>query len=171
MRRGHCCWWALSCAAPGDCALAGLYGFTSDACQGEYEVCPYFDVAAVPFVISQLNGQWGMPQSIPGLAKPDIGLVPVITAVSCRRPGSCAVGGFSATFTIGAISNGDLPRNRAFVATQAGGTWSPIATVPGVPASGVVQSEVDSVICSARCVAIGEYTTASGSAIFATTQR
>src|SRR5262249_34060312 len=115
---------ALSCAAPGHCALAGYYGFTNEACQGEYEICPQFNIAAIPFLISQVHGHWGMPRLIPGLARLKVGVVPIITSVSCGRPDKCALGGYTARFTMSDISNGSIPRNRAFVAMEADGTLS-----------------------------------------------
>jgi hypothetical protein len=157
----------LSCAAPGHCAVAGYYGFYNDICEGEYEICPQYNIAAIPFLISQVRGQWGTPRLVPGHAKPKVGVVPMITSISCGRSGRCALGGYTATFTMSDISNGNFPRNRAFVATQAGRTLSPLTRVPGVPPSGGLDSEVDRVFCSARCVAIGDYT----GAIFATTLR
>jgi hypothetical protein len=95
---------ALSCAAPGDCTLAGSYS------------TEFLGSVWSPgvFVVTQSNGTWGKVATIAGVPSPALGSAAYIDSVSCRAPGSCSVAGFY-------YSDGGA--NIAFVANQAGGTW------------------------------------------------
>jgi hypothetical protein len=95
---------ALSCAAPGDCTLAGSYSTEFPGSLWSPGV----------FVVTQSNDTWGKAAPIAGLPSPAVGSAAYIDSVSCRAPGSCSVAGFY-------YSDGGA--NIAFVANQAGGTW------------------------------------------------
>src|ERR1700722_16265992 len=69
---------AVSCAAPGDCAVTGAYG------QGHGRV----------FVDSQVAGIWGTPEDVPGLSALDQGEAAALPALSCGAAGNCAAGGY-----------------------------------------------------------------------------
>ena len=96
---------AISCAAPGWCALGGDYQATS----GGYDQ---------PFVASESNGKWGTAGAVPGIAA----LFPrgdrQLAAVSCPAPGDCVAAGN--TFAGG------------FALRLSGGAWSTAVTIAGL---------------------------------------
>jgi hypothetical protein len=104
----------LSCAAPGQCALAGYYTSAGDY---KYSVRP-----TVPFIASQVNGRWGAAQAVPGMARLNPGKAVVINSVSCGAPANCAAGGF---YTVPGGGHG-------FLVTETDGHWGQAAQVPGL---------------------------------------
>ena len=71
---------AVSCAAAGNCAIAGSY--TDAAGHGQ------------AFVASQANGTWGPAQEVPGTAALNHFGAGEASAVSCGAVGNCAAGGY-----------------------------------------------------------------------------
>lgn len=126
---------ALSCAAPGECAAAGIYQLPGHVTEG--------------FVVSQAHGTWGTARPVPGLAALNRGGDAEIPSISCPAAGECAAGGSYFTGR----------RYAAFVASQAHGSWQ--AARPVVFAAGLRPgqlAEVQSVSCGApgECSAGGE---------------
>jgi len=159
----------LSCAAPGRCVVAGFYGTMGDACGGEYNFCYEANYsAAVPFVVSQVNGTWRAPRQIPGIKALNHAGIAVISALSCT-PGGCAFGGFTTGIGNGYATGVDNVPFRAFIASEAGGTWNQAVRIPGLAALASAQSEIDLVTCGLAsapglsCIAIGDYQTQAGS--------
>ena len=124
---------AVSCPAPGSCAVTGKY--TDD--QGRQQV----------FAADERSGAWGQPTSLPlntshfDLPAPDL---------SCGAPGDCAVGGTYADARGGA---------HAMVATETGGVWGPAAQLSGVTVGSGVFSVSGAVSCAAagECTVVGSY--------------
>jgi hypothetical protein len=124
---------AVSCPAPGSCAVTGKY--TDD--QGRQQV----------FAADETSGAWGRPTPLPlnagsgDLPAPDL---------SCGAPGDCAVAG---TYT-------DASRRvHAMVATETGGAWGPAAQLSGVTAGTGVFAIPGAVSCAAagECTVAGSY--------------
>ncbi len=111
---------SVSCSSPGDCVAGGYY--TSG----------YFPGGSVPmtsaFVVSQVNGTWGMARQAPGIAALNTGEQASITSVSCSSPGNCGAGGFYAIF-----SSPGCCRSEGFVVSQINGTWGSAKKIPGTP--------------------------------------
>ena len=123
---------ALSCGAPGDCAVVGSY--SDDPGRVREQV----------FVASEVQGKWGSPQPIPGTAKLNKFMFARVNGLACAATGSCVAVGF----VIDSTGN-----RRAFTADEKNGTWLN-ARVP----AGVRQpAEVNSVSCAfaGNCVASG----------------
>ena len=123
---------ALSCGAPGDCAVVGSY--SDDPGRVREQV----------FVASEVQGKWGSPQPIPGTAKLNKFMFARVNGLACAATGSCVAVGF----VIDSTGN-----RRAFTADEKNGTWLS-ARVP----AGVRQpAEVNSVSCAfaGNCVASG----------------
>ena len=70
----------VSCAAAGNCAIAGSY--TDAAGHGQ------------AFVASQANGTWGLAQEVPGTAALNHFGAGKASSVSCGAVGNCAAGGY-----------------------------------------------------------------------------
>lgn len=144
---------SMACAAPGDCAAAGSYGYAV----GD-------TINQQPFVISETGGHWGSAVDVPGLARPAGGGFGDTSQVSCAAPRTCTAGGF--------LSAGSGPR-RAFLVTETGGRWGKAILVAGAPAlDGARPVEVDAVDCTApgTCVAGGYYNNHAGSQAFTVTE-
>ncbi len=130
--------YALSCSAPGDCAVGGSYGTG----------------IAEAYVASEVNGTWQDAIEVPGTAALNAGGDAAVDSVSCPAPGNCAAGG---TYT----DAGGY--HQAFVASEVNGTWQDAIEVPGTAALNVGgNAVVDSVSCSApgTCAAGGGYSSA-----------
>ena len=127
----------LSCAAPGQCGLAGYY---TAAGEDKYSVRP-----TVPFIASDQNGRWGAAHAVPGLARLHPGKAAVINSVPCGAPGNCAAGGY---YTVPGGKRGIL-------VTQTGGGWGQAAQVPGLTGG---NSEVGIVRCwsATSCIALAD---------------
>ena len=61
-----------------------------------------------------MNGVWGTPEAVPGLAALNGGLPSAVTAISCSSPGNCGAGG---NYTESAGNND------SFVINEVNGTW------------------------------------------------
>ncbi len=147
----------LSCPAPGQCAIAGLYG-TDDASGLSGQQFS----ATVAFVASQVNGSWQAPREVRGPAALKSGNLVYLTALSCGSPGNCAAGGYT-------VLPVRYAANHAFVVRETDGNWGVAQRVPGLTALGSAASSTDFVYCgrtaatSSRCAAIGAYFPRTGS--------
>ena len=135
---------AVSCSAPGECAIGGN-----------------FDTVKA-FVASKSGGVWQPTQLVTGTifaSDTDIR----ITAISCSATGECAGVGRSG------LSCGDYCwRNEAFLTVETGGVWQPAIRVPGLASLNLgLDSQVTSVSCSSpgNCTAGGYYSIINGSAV------
>jgi len=128
---------SISCPSAGNCTATGGYYNASGAQQ--------------PFVVSEVNGRWRTATRVPGIAAPGTGAM--IWSVSCASAGNCGAGG---SFTVGS--------QRAFVANEVNGTWSPVVMVPGMAALSGGSAHVNSVSCASagNCSAGGDYTDTNG---------
>jgi hypothetical protein len=109
---------SVSCSSPGDCVAGGYYTSGHD---------PGGSVAMTSaFVVSQVNGTWGMAREAPGIAALNTGGQASITSVSCRSPGNCSAGGFYDIF-----SSPGCCRSEGFVISQVSGTWGSARKIPG----------------------------------------
>jgi hypothetical protein len=104
----------ISCASAGNCAAAGTYAVSAGP--GVNQV----------YVDDEVNGVWGTPMAVPGLAALNTGQFDNISSISCPSAGNCGAGG-SYTESDGAADS--------FVVTQTHGTWgqaTEVATkIPG----------------------------------------
>jgi hypothetical protein len=133
---------SISCRSVGDCVAGGSY-----APRGQ-------DVQA--FVITALNGTWGKPQPVPGLAAMNINQNAAIDSVSCSAPGDCGAGGYYA----GKDTDANQADDQAFVVMETDGTWGRAQEVPGIPALNMSDAAtVDAVSCTSpqACTATGRY--------------
>jgi hypothetical protein len=126
---------SVSCASAGNCSAGGQYQDSSD----------HFPA----FVISQVNGTWHRAIEVPGMATLEQGGGDGITSVSCASADNCAAGGQYQD------SSGQF---RAFVVSQAHGTWGTAIEVPGTAAHRG-GAGTDSVSCASagNCTAGGDY--------------
>jgi len=107
-------------------------------------------------VASQANGAWRTAIEVPGTGALNTGGAAWMYSVWCGSAGNCSAGG---TYTDGA---GHM---RAFVASQANGTWHTAIEVPGTAAlSQGVNAFVNALSCASvgTCSAGGGYTDSSG---------
>jgi hypothetical protein len=127
----------LSCGSPGDCAAGGSVT----------------DSGGVPqaMIVDEVNGLWRTPLVVPGTEALNTGGYAQVTAVSCWSAGNCAAGG-GYLVPLG----GSRSTERAYVVTEADGTWGTAEPVPGIAPS-MLGSMVTSVSCTAggTCVAGG----------------
>jgi hypothetical protein len=130
---------SVSCASARNCSAVGFYTGPS----GEQA-----------FVVSQVNGTWGIAEKVPGMAALNKGKTNSLSSVSCGSAGNCSAGG----------SYFGPSREQAFVVSQVHGTWGKAKEVPGsaVLNKGVA-AVVNSVSCASagNCSAGGSYTTDS----------
>jgi hypothetical protein len=128
---------ALSCAAPGDCAATGA----TDEGHGH----------GTGFIVDERGGVWGAARPIPGFASLNVGDDGGATAISCWAVGSCdAVGMYSD----GSGSGAGL----GFLVEERAGTWRSARAIPGLV--GVVRggyAEPTTISCDATgdCAAGG----------------
>jgi hypothetical protein len=151
---------AISCASSGNCVAGGIY----------YNGGGEFQLYSQAFILTELNGTWGSPQPVPGLAGLNIGQAAEIESVSCSAPGDCGAGGYYA----GTKSDEDQPDQplteapaQAFVVTETDGTWGRAEEVPGISAlTATDAAEVDAVSCVSpqACTATGRYSASDTSA-------
>jgi Bacterial Ig-like domain (group 3) len=125
---------AVSCPAPGSCAVTGKY--TDD--QGRQQV----------FAASEQSGAWGQPTPFP-LSADSVDLP--APHLSCGASGDCAVAG-----TVADTGGG----SHAMVAAEAGGAWVLAARLGGVTSASGVNSGSSAVSCAAagECTVVGSYT-------------
>jgi hypothetical protein len=143
----------VSCAAPGDCAVAGTYTpGKPDNANNPIE----------GFVADEFGGKWRKATPIPGLnALNGDGLVQV-AAVSCPAPGDCVVAG---DYTAVKGTGNELQGQQGFIDTESDGTWGRAREVPGLAKlSARGFSLITALSCpSARhCVAVGDYRASGG---------
>jgi hypothetical protein len=128
---------AVACAPQGGCTVGGTY-------QDEAGHRQAFIVS------SDSNGVWGQAMQVPGTGALNTRGDATVLAVSCASAGNCAVGGYYENSL----------RFQAFVATEAGGTWSSALEVPGTQALNTHGSAaVTWLSCPlpGRCAASGYY--------------
>jgi hypothetical protein len=123
---------SVSCASPGNCAVAGTSLVIGGGWQG--------------FVAAERNGRWTKATAVPGLAALNTGGFAEVNSVSCASPGNCALGGDYTGHT-----------NAGFVAVERSGRWGEATQVPGLAALG--RGAVESVSCApaGNCAAGGYY--------------
>jgi hypothetical protein len=130
---------AVSCASPGNCAVAGFYTDTSHHTQA--------------FVADERGGTWELAEPVPGAAARNSGDASG-TSLSCASPGNCGLAGF-VTDTMG--------QHQAFLDSELGGGWRQAQLLTG---TGTVSSwqatEARAVSCATAgdCVAGGSAVTA-----------
>ncbi len=136
----------LSCPGPGQCVMTAYHA--SDT-YGEYDNIDQ----ARPFISAQVNGAWQRAHAVRGLAALNRGGVADLASVSCGSPGNCAVTGIYSL----AGCNAQVCRQRAFLASETGGTWGPAQPVPGLTAQATGSTVGAFISCSraAGCAAIG----------------
>jgi hypothetical protein len=125
----------ISCASAGNCALAGTYSVTrANPDSGSNQV----------YVDNEVNGVWGTPTAVPGLAALNADLVDSINAISCPAPGDCSAGG--------QYTDSELSAN-AFVVNETNGTWGTATEVK----TQIHSNWITSISCpsSGNCVAGG----------------
>lgn len=103
---------SISCAAAGDCAAGGFLGG-----EGHHQV----------LVVSETNGSWANAiEAPPGTASNHYGYANA-NAISCAPAGECTAGGFSTGGAPGYYS-------RAFVMSEANGSWATATRLRSFPA-------------------------------------
>jgi len=127
----------LSCGSPGNCVAGGSVTDSGGMRQA--------------MVVDEVNGSWRMPRIVPGTQALNAGGYAEVTSVSCWSPGDCAAGG---DYLVPA--SGSRASERAYVVTEANGTWGTARPVPGIVSS-TLGSMVTSVSCTpdGTCVAGG----------------
>lgn len=135
---------AVSCPAPGNCAIAGTYIDTSDRLQ--------------VFVASEQAGVWGTALPAPGLTSLNLGGDAEVAQLSCASPGNCAVGGWYR-------DRKGSPRQQAWVSAEVAGRWGMAQEVQGLATLNVGEDAAVLTVSCGRprdCVA-GGYYASSGS--------
>jgi hypothetical protein len=106
---------SLSCGSAGNC-IAGGDSYPNDNVAG----------IASAFIVSQVNGTWGTPTAVPGLASLNNGdEYDEITAVSCASAGNCSAGG---------DYHDTKGKSQVFVVSETNGSWGTAIEVPGTAA-------------------------------------
>jgi hypothetical protein len=105
---------SLSCGAPGDCAVVGLYMDKSTEADDAWD----------PFLATETGGRWSAAREVPGYAA--LAAYPpeylYDYSVSCAGPGDCSlIGNYYARST----------QEQAFVLDQVRGTWGTARPLPG----------------------------------------
>ena len=142
-RAGGGSWvFTLSCAAPGDCAVGGVYASAPHTNQ--------------PFVASEVSGTWKRAIEVPGIAALEgAGGGAEVDSVSCGAPGDCtAVGTYQTTYSQSSWLT------QAYVSDEVKGVWRKAIEIPGFAAFNTLgQATVTSVSCAAAgsCVVGGSY--------------
>jgi len=121
---------AMSCARPGDCTAAGVYGHYR---QGV-------------FVVSQVRGTWHRAAELPGLAALNQRGRAAVGDLSCGSRGNCSMTG---SYTDGA------GHGQAFVASQVGGKWHKAIEAPG---TGALEAGGSAAIGPVSCASPGDCT-------------
>jgi hypothetical protein len=123
---------AISCAAPGECAVAGSY--SDDASQVHEQL----------FVASEVQGKWGSPQQLPGTGRLNKNNIAEVNALRCAAAGTCVAVGF--------ITDRSGFRH-AIISDEKNGTWQAVLE----PSELKPFSEGDSVSCvsAGNCVVAG----------------
>ena len=124
---------AISCGSPGNCSAGGSYG------NGSHEQA---------FLVNEVNGRWGTPMLISGLAALNQGHFTSVTDISCSSAGNCgAIGTYS----------GAQGYVQAFALNETGGTWGGATEVgaPSFPAVVGAHASVISCTASSSCAIVG----------------
>jgi hypothetical protein len=139
---------ALSCAAPGDCALGGRYEDGNGVSQA--------------FVADSVRGRWGDAHALTTVSAGQ--LIAEVTSLSCAKAGDCAAG-VTLPVTVALAGGGTELIGEAFVANEHGGTWSAPQPVKGIPAG--QRSDISSVSCwsTGNCMAGGSFFNGHGHAL------
>ncbi|HEV2375887.1 MAG TPA: hypothetical protein VGS19_27440 [Streptosporangiaceae bacterium] len=125
---------SVSCTSPGDCGAGGYYSQGNGA-GGQTHA----------FTVMQTNGSWASAEKLHSAE-----VYASVLSVSCV-PGGCAAGGYEANSAY---------LNKAFTASERGGSWGSAEAVPGISTlSPRKNSEVDWVSCASvgDCGAGGSY--------------
>lgn len=136
-------WGPISCPSAGNCAAAGTYPVGVAGTQSEGNQV---------FVGNEVNGTWGTPMPVPGLARLNGGLLDVVSVISCPSPGTCVAAG---RYNPNGNSEPEL-----FVADETAGTWGTAAEIQGVTKLNTDSyDEVLTISCPAAgaCVMGGAY--------------
>jgi hypothetical protein len=137
----------LSCAAPGDCTLGGLY-FALASANGAY-----YD-----FVVDDVDGSWDDVQLVPGVTALEKGPGADIGSVSCTGPGDCTATGDYTPVPLKVVGPS---LSQTFVTSEVGGIWQTARPMPGfVGLDTGAQGGIDALSCASpgNCVAVGAYT-------------
>ena len=130
---------SMSCGAPGDCALVGLYALKSTSVD---------DIWWDPFLATETDGTWSAAREVPGYAALAAYVPEYLLdySVSCAGPGDCAL--------IGNYYNA-ADQQQAFVLDQVRGSWGTARPLPGAG----TYSGAGTVSCGSpgNCVASGSY--------------
>jgi len=144
--------YALSCPSAGNCSAGGAYQDAAGFQQA--------------FVVSEVDGMWGMAREVPGTATLNAGGLAAITSLSCSSAGNCGAGGYYSQTS---------SHVQAFVVSETSGTWSAAAEVPGTAALNKRKNGgLSAISCASAgsCSAGGYYTNATGQAeVFVITER
>jgi hypothetical protein len=134
----------VSCSSAGNCSAGGYYYDGS----GDQQA----------FVVSQVDGSWGMAIEVPGTAALNAPISGAyseagIVSVSCASAGNCSAGGYYEGFG-----------ERVFVVSQVNGTWGTAIELPGVAALSAYDTQISSVSCASagNCTVGGVYNTTQG---------
>ncbi len=128
---------SLSCFAPGDCTAGGTV--TQGSVVGE------------AYVVSEVNGDWGNVQDLPGVDQLNRDENANVSGLSCTAPGDC-----SAT---GAYDDASQ-QVQGFVDTESDGLWQGATAIPGMNLlNGGIGSLPVSISCSSpgNCTTGGNY--------------
>jgi hypothetical protein len=125
--------YSVSCVSAGNCTAGG----DSFANTNESQI-------AEAFLVSEVNGTWGTPISVPGLANLDNpGEYDEITSVSCVSAGNCSGGG---------DYHDAAGKSQVFVVSEVNGTWGTAIQVPG---TGALNAGGGASIGSLSCASAG----------------
>jgi hypothetical protein len=133
---------AVSCASAGNCTAGGTVGTP---------------IAFHAFTVTEKNGAWGKPATLPGLAALDTAHDGTVSVVSCVSSGNCAEAG---VYAIAGGGGGVY----VWVAGQRGGVWGNAAPVPNLSAlSAGREAVVNGLSCATLggCGMVGYYTDGS----------
>jgi hypothetical protein len=181
---------SVSCPSAGNCTVTGYANpgtFVADEVNGVWgaaHLLPVLDttggvytgatlvscaaagncvVAAESYVYTERNGTWDGGQAIGGSPGP-------VTALSCAPDGGCSVGG-----TGGVDDNSDTAsasiREQAWTASEASGSWTTAAVLPGIiPLDGGDSAQVSALACTngGNCDLVGYGGTPEGNSVVLT---
>lgn len=135
---------AMSCPSAGACEASGYFTTSSEA--------------VLPFVDSQVGGDWRDATELPGATKFSPGGAMAILSMSCASVGNCSVGG-----VYNSQSSPTSETGQAFVASEANGRWHDPIEVAGALNAGD-DAEVSQVSCASagNCAAVGYYSDSAG---------
>jgi hypothetical protein len=150
---------ALSCAAPGDCTVSG------QALNATQQNLAHGGGSYAPVVATMTSGVLGRVTELslpsfraPGDSNADQGW---ITSLSCASAGNCTATGFDEQ---AAPQPQDPPTVSIFAVSEASGTWSTPALLPGSVARDVSNTEPGQLSCASagNCGYVGYYEGSTG---------